>query len=504
MSVPATTSSAQMPAKAPPRSVLVSMASRYSMEPAAFEATLRGTVFPTGTREEFAAFLVVALEYKLNPLTRQIYAFPKKGGGIVPVVGIDGWIHLVNSHPQFDGMEFEFENDDQGRLISCTCRMHRKDRSKPVVVTEYLEECIRQTDPWKMKRRMLRHKAMIQGARYAFGFSGIHDEDEARDIAESIEAPVPVAPPPPPGSTKPTEPQAAEAASPVQTGEIEDAQIIESGSQEDAFDADGWLKDDVEPVFAGCKTEQNVDEAHAMFEDTVDTMLSIEGRQRYQELHEAALTRVTDAAKTAAAENGADSAEEEAPAPTAPPPAAAATGPQNAAPPASSGPAMDDDDEPAPEPTPPSPADAYRAKLETAIANPNRTSAGLRLWWDDNKPERVELKKAGHITQDDVKEMHGKLTAAYNDAFAKEREEADQLRPDGTDPQKSEPASTDPIAVFDREYREKIAGITSVTELHAYVESTLKTRNALGVDQAQVTEWRKVKTQRQNELTGIA
>jgi hypothetical protein len=32
-----------------------------------------------------------------------------------------------------------------------------------------------------MERRMLRHKATIQGARVAFGFSGITDEDEARE-----------------------------------------------------------------------------------------------------------------------------------------------------------------------------------------------------------------------------------------------------------------------------------------------------------------------------------
>ena len=50
------------------------------MEPAAFEATLRATVLPrTASKEEFAAFLLIAKEYKLNPMTREIYAFPKKG-----------------------------------------------------------------------------------------------------------------------------------------------------------------------------------------------------------------------------------------------------------------------------------------------------------------------------------------------------------------------------------------------------------------------------------------
>lgn len=183
-----------------PKSVLIDMASRYGMEPAAFEATVRATVTPTNTsKEEFAAFLLVAKEYNLNPLTKEIYAFPKRGGGIVPIVAVDGWVSLVNSHPSCDGFEFEFEHDDKNELVSCTCRMYRKDRSRPVTVTEYLAECYRATDPWKMKHRMLRHKAMIQAARYAFGFSGIYDEDEGAKIAEMREInPVDRKPPAPP------------------------------------------------------------------------------------------------------------------------------------------------------------------------------------------------------------------------------------------------------------------------------------------------------------------
>jgi len=169
-----------------PKSVLLDMSDRYGMEPAPFEATVRAICMPANsTREEFAAFLLVAKEYKLNPLTKEIYAFPKRGGGIVPIVSIDGWVSLVNSHPACDGFTFSWTQDEKGDPISCTCTMYRKDRAHPTEVTEYLAECIRPTDPWKMKHRMLRHKAMIQGARYAFGFSGIYDEDEGAKIAEA-------------------------------------------------------------------------------------------------------------------------------------------------------------------------------------------------------------------------------------------------------------------------------------------------------------------------------
>lgn len=172
------------------KSKLVAIASHYEMEPAAFEATVRGTCGCSGaTREEFTAFIAVAHEYGLNPLTREIYAFPKKGGGIQPIVGIDGWLRLANGHPQFDGMTVT-DNHEGGRLVSATATVYRKDRQHPIVVTEYLAECKRNTDPWKMEHRMLRHKATIQGIRYAFGFAGIMEPDEAEAIVDRDAKPV--------------------------------------------------------------------------------------------------------------------------------------------------------------------------------------------------------------------------------------------------------------------------------------------------------------------------
>lgn len=167
--------------------VVAKMAERFEMQPAEFERTVRATVCPSNiTNEQFVAFLMVAKEYNLNPITKQIYAFPSKGG-IVPIVSIDGWLRIINEHPQFDGMEF-VDNVVDGKLFSITCRMFRKDRSRPVEVTEYMSECVRGTDTWKQwPARMLRHKATIQAARYAFGLAGIYDQDEAERIGPAKE-----------------------------------------------------------------------------------------------------------------------------------------------------------------------------------------------------------------------------------------------------------------------------------------------------------------------------
>ena len=109
---------------------------------------------------------MVARQYNLNPVTREIYAFPKKGGGIQPIVSVDGWTNLCNSHPAFDGMEF-VDTIEKGVVTAITCKIFRKDRTHPISCTEYLAECQRGTEPWtRWPRRMLRHKAFMQCARY--------------------------------------------------------------------------------------------------------------------------------------------------------------------------------------------------------------------------------------------------------------------------------------------------------------------------------------------------
>lgn len=141
--------------------------------------TLKATAFKGQvTDAQMIALMVVANQYGLNPWTKEIYAFPDRQNGIVPVVGVDGWARIINDHSQFDGMEFEQDAE------SCTCIMYRKDRSRAIRVTEYMDECRRDgVTPWKTHpRRMLRHKAMIQCARLAFGFTGIYEQDEAERI----------------------------------------------------------------------------------------------------------------------------------------------------------------------------------------------------------------------------------------------------------------------------------------------------------------------------------
>ncbi len=178
----------QIEVKQPRTTALGIMADRLSVDPSKLLDTLKATCFKGASNEEMLALVAVSNRYGLDPLTKQIYAFPSKGG-ITPVVSVDGWLHILNSQPQFDGIEFLFEDGPDGKPASVTAVVYRKDRTHATKVTEYFAECYRPTEPWKQfPRRMLRHKAVKEAVRVAFGISGITDEDEARDIAKNTVA----------------------------------------------------------------------------------------------------------------------------------------------------------------------------------------------------------------------------------------------------------------------------------------------------------------------------
>ena len=171
--------------------------------------TLKATAFKVKegevTDEQMMALLIVADQYGLNPFIREIFAYPDKQNGIVPVVSVDGWSRIINQHPDMDGLEFIEDKiwiNDLAGAKPCPayieCVIYRKGRTHPVRIKEFLDEVYRPpfqgtknnqpytlNGPWQSHtKRMLRHKALIQCSRLAFGFTGIYDQDEAERIIE--------------------------------------------------------------------------------------------------------------------------------------------------------------------------------------------------------------------------------------------------------------------------------------------------------------------------------
>ena len=179
----------------PQNDPVTALATRYGMLPGELDATLRKTVFRDArSNEEFLALCFIAKEYQLNPLLKEIYAFPSKGGGVVPLVGVDGYISMMHRQPDFDGLEFRYSEETmpvgnaKAAPVWVEAVVFRKNCQRPTVVREYMEECYRGTDPWRSHpRRMLRHKALAQCVRLAFGMSGVYaDPDDAEPVQATV------------------------------------------------------------------------------------------------------------------------------------------------------------------------------------------------------------------------------------------------------------------------------------------------------------------------------
>lgn len=196
------------------KSLVTRIAKRFGVDTKKFYETLKAIAFKqrdgsAPTDEQMMALLVVADQYGLNPFTKEIYAFPDKQNGIIPVVGVDGWSRIINEHPEYDGVEFVYSEKMirmQGAKVDCPewieCGIYRKDRSRSIRIKEFIDEVYREpfqgqsrhsaytvNGPWQTHtKRQLRHKSLIQCSRIAFGFSGIYDQDEAERIREMEQA----------------------------------------------------------------------------------------------------------------------------------------------------------------------------------------------------------------------------------------------------------------------------------------------------------------------------
>ena len=241
----ASTAVATQPLSSPPptpsSSLVVRFGERFGVEPGKMLETLRATVFksdPPATNEQLVALLVVCEQHGLNPFLKEIHAFVDRSGGVVPFVGVDGWARLVNSHAQFDGCSFSFEPTPDGGAMRCV--MHRKDRTHPTEIVEYMSECRRGNSiAWQLApKRMLRHRSFVQCARLAFGYTGLFDESEAHDVANlgAAEVVEPEDAQPPKGGTAKLKAAMRKPAPPVETVQEAEPPAPPEPSQDQVFD----------------------------------------------------------------------------------------------------------------------------------------------------------------------------------------------------------------------------------------------------------------------------
>ena len=152
-----------------------------SVDPEEFYSIMAAQCFggKTPTNGQLASFLALANQYKLNPLTKEIYAFPS-GGAIQPIIGIDGWIKIAHSSGDLRGIKHEVITNEQGEVIAVKCIIARDGWEFYTETVEYMSENRRNTQTWKQfPVRMLKHRATAQAIRMAFNVNAmIEDEYE--------------------------------------------------------------------------------------------------------------------------------------------------------------------------------------------------------------------------------------------------------------------------------------------------------------------------------------
>lgn len=112
------------------------------------------------TEGEFAQYSAVAIALNLNPFLREIYPIKYgKEGKMTLVTGYQVYIKRAEEFPQYDGYEIEWSG--AGKELRCTCKVFRKDRSRPTSATVFLTEYHQGNAMWNNKPHVMLEKVAI-------------------------------------------------------------------------------------------------------------------------------------------------------------------------------------------------------------------------------------------------------------------------------------------------------------------------------------------------------
>ena len=146
--------------------------------------------------EMFAGMSMIA-RFGLDPIAREVYV-TRTSKGLVTIIGIDGWIKVLNRTEGYDGFEQSEEWDEAGNLKCVETRIYTKERSRPTTYRGYAKEYARmagvvaQNMPWHMLRLFsLRHAARLftpiggsvvteEEARWMDAYAATPEEDRTR------------------------------------------------------------------------------------------------------------------------------------------------------------------------------------------------------------------------------------------------------------------------------------------------------------------------------------
>lgn len=95
---------------------------------------------PPLTDHELFIGLSMVAKYDLDPTCREIYVTRGKDGKLMVVVGIDGWVKILDRTKHYDGHEQELQFDEAGNIEWVETRIYSTKRSRPTVYKAFWKE----------------------------------------------------------------------------------------------------------------------------------------------------------------------------------------------------------------------------------------------------------------------------------------------------------------------------------------------------------------------------
>lgn len=124
---------------------------------------------PPLTKEEMFAGISMIARFELDPISREIYVTRDNKGRLMTIIGVDGWIKILDRTDHYDGFEQEVEWNEGGTAVEWVeTRIYSTKRGHPAVYRAFTKEYIKVAGymneklPWHMLRIFsLRHAARL-------------------------------------------------------------------------------------------------------------------------------------------------------------------------------------------------------------------------------------------------------------------------------------------------------------------------------------------------------
>ena len=147
---------------------------------------------PLTDHELFIGLSMVA-KYDLDPTCKEIYVTRGNDGKLMVVVGIDGWVKILDRTKHYDGFEQDLHFDGAGNIEWIETRIYSTKRSKPTVYRAYWKEY--QAVAGFMKGKIPIHMLRLFSLHHAtrlFTPIGGHVRDESESFMMMAQEPEPV------------------------------------------------------------------------------------------------------------------------------------------------------------------------------------------------------------------------------------------------------------------------------------------------------------------------